>query len=63
MSGAVKNSLLRGQDYNAVFAFWTMHFLKVNEKQTNSLTIQYIGIQQSPTCFGIPKIPSSGSQP
>jgi hypothetical protein len=33
------------------FAFWTMHFLKVNEKLTNALIIQYIGTQYSPTCF------------
>jgi hypothetical protein len=34
------------------FAFWTMQFLKVNEKPTNALIIQYIGTQYSPTCFG-----------
>jgi hypothetical protein len=34
------------------FAFWTMHFLKVNEKPTNALIIQCIGTQYSPTCFG-----------
>jgi hypothetical protein len=37
-----------------------MHFLKVNEKQTNALTIQYIGTQYSPTCFGILKCHNQG---
>jgi hypothetical protein len=32
-----------------------MHFLKVNEKPTNALTIQCIVTQYSPTCFGILK--------
>jgi hypothetical protein len=36
-------------DYN--FVFWTMRFLKVNEKPTNALFIECIGTH-SPTCFG-----------
>jgi hypothetical protein len=36
MSGAAKNTLLRGQDYSDLFAFWTVHFLKVNKKPTNA---------------------------
>jgi hypothetical protein len=35
-----------------LFLFWTMRFLKVNEKPTNSLIIQCISTQYSPTCFG-----------
>jgi hypothetical protein len=34
------------------FAFWTIHFLEVNEKPKNSLIIQCIGTPYSPTCFG-----------
>jgi hypothetical protein len=34
------------------FSFCTMHFLKVNEKPTNALMIQCIGIQYSLTCHG-----------
>jgi hypothetical protein len=33
------------------FAFCTMHFLKVTEKPTNALIIQFIGTQYPPTCF------------
>jgi hypothetical protein len=43
-----------------VFAFWTKHFLKVNEKPTNALTIQCIGSQYSSTCFGILKYHHQG---
>jgi hypothetical protein len=37
------------------FAFWTMHFLKVNEKPKNALYIQCIRTQYFRTCFGILK--------
>jgi hypothetical protein len=37
-----------------------MHFLKVNEKPTNALAIQRIGIQYSPTCFGTLKCHHQG---
>jgi hypothetical protein len=42
------------------FTFWTMHFLKVNEKPTNALTIKYIGTQCFPTCFGTLKCHHQG---
>jgi hypothetical protein len=42
------------------FAFWTTHFLKVNEKLTNALIIQCIGAQYSPTCFGTLKCHNQG---
>jgi hypothetical protein len=42
------------------FAFWTIHFLKVNEKSTNAFIIQYIGTQYSPTCFGTLKYHHQG---
>jgi hypothetical protein len=42
------------------FAFWAMHFLKVNEKPTNALIIQCIDTQYSPTCFGILKCHNQG---
>jgi hypothetical protein len=37
-----------------------MSFLKVNEKPTNALTVQCIGAQYSPTCFGALKCPYQG---
>jgi hypothetical protein len=37
-----------------------MHFLKINEKPTNALIIQCIGIQYSPTCFGTLKCHHQG---
>jgi hypothetical protein len=37
-----------------------MYFLKVNEKPTNILIIQYIGTQYSPTCFGTLKCHNQG---
>jgi hypothetical protein len=43
-----------------IFAFWIMHFLKVNEKPTNALTIQCIGTQYSSTCFGTLKCHHQG---
>jgi hypothetical protein len=33
-------------------AFRTVHFLKVNKKQTNALIIQCTDTQHTPTCFG-----------
>jgi hypothetical protein len=42
------------------FAFWTMHFLKVNEKPTHALIIQCIGTLYSPTCFGTLKCHHQG---
>jgi hypothetical protein len=37
-----------------------MHFLKVNKEPTNALTIQCIGTQYSPTCFGTLKCHHQG---
>jgi hypothetical protein len=42
-----------------VFAFWSMHFLKANEKPTNALIIQCIGTH-SPACFGTLKYHHQG---
>jgi hypothetical protein len=37
-----------------------MHFLKVSEKPTNALIIQYIGTQYSRICFGTLKCHHQG---
>jgi hypothetical protein len=48
------------QEVKGYFEFWTMHFLKGNEKPTNALVIQCIGTQYSPTCFGTLKCHHQG---
>jgi predicted secreted protein len=44
------------------FAKLKLAYIMANEKPTNALIIQCVGIQHSPTCFGLFKMPSSGSQ-
>jgi hypothetical protein len=43
-----------------IFPFWTIHFLKVNEKPTNVLIFQCIGTRYSPTCSGTLKCHHQG---